>query len=232
VPGLPKPAGGTSSPQWGTVEAISTGGSWNVSTVTLATPAENEFWACASSQASNNYHYIIGTSQHTTQTGEGMIHAHNGTNGWTSGFLNILKPRPGATWNTTVNTNLAGSYNSTSCVRFSYTEGFQMRPYQGKYSGHSSSSSSQTHTPQTNKGPYPGGVCIAMGCHEAGYASGMTGISAASSAAGWVGGKYGGAISVIAYYILSTTEIETPPDVTFETVYSPNCWITASAYIR
>jgi hypothetical protein len=234
VLGLPQRgrAIGAGAPQWGTVEAVSTAGSWNVSTLTLATPADDEFWVCAGSQASSSYHYIVGTSQHTTQTGQNISTQHNGTNGWTSARLDLLKPRPGATWNTTVNTNFAGSYHSMSCVRFRYTEGFQIRPYLQAQVYYTDASSSVELTPRTNEGPYPGGVCVAMASHESGFASGMTGISAASEAAGWVGGPYGGALSVLAYYILSTEEIETAPPVTFETVYAPNCWAAASGYIQ
>lgn len=232
VPGLPKPVGGGySAPQWGTVEAVSTGGLWNVASSTLATPADNEFWVCASSQASNTYHYIYGTSQHTTQTGVGCIHAHNGTNGWTSGFIDVLKPRPNATWQTTVNHNKAGSYPSSSCVRFSHTEGFQIQPYQGLYGTQSSNLSTYTFTPRANKGPYPGGVCIAMATHEAGGA-GIGGPDAGSLAAGWVGGTYGGALSSIAYYILSTTGIESAPSITFTSGRTSDCWVSCSVYIR
>jgi hypothetical protein len=233
VPGLPKPGGGgEGAPQWGTVNLEATAGSWNVSTLTLSTPADNEFWLCMGSQGSNAYHYIVGTSQHTTQTGEGIIHCHNGTNGWTTGRLDILKPRPGATWSTTVNTNFAGNYHSMSCMKLSYTEGFQIRPYRGTYGGTSSSTNNVTVTPATNPGPYPGGICVAFANHETGYASGQTGISGASVTAGWTGGTYGGALSAIAIYHLSTTEIETPPSVNFTTVYSPNCWTHGYAYIR
>lgn len=231
VLGLPK-APQEAAPSWGTVEYVSTGGSWNVSTVTLATPAANEFWVCCTSTSENNYDYIIGTSQHTTQTGEGIIQCHNGTNGWTSALLNILKPRPGATWATTVNLNLASGYLSSSCVRLRYTEGFQVRPYQGVYSQFTSSVNNVTVPVQTNAGPYPGGVCVAFASHEAGSPSGMTGISSASQAAGWTGGTYGGGLSAIAYYILSTATIETPPAPNFTTVYATNCWLGGSAYIR
>ena len=232
VPGLPKPVPAAGSPQWGTVEQVGTSGSWNVSTFTLATPAENEFWVIARSTASSAYHYNAGTSQNVTQNSEGIVGVHNGTNGWTSGFLDTMKPINGQTWDTTVNTNVYGSYHSTSSLRFSYTEGFQIRPYLGKYDQHTAAANNVTHTPYTNTGPYPGGVCVAMACHEAGGASGMTGISAGSIAAGWQGGTYGGVLTSIAWYVLSTTEIETPPPVTFTTVYTPNCWISASGYIR
>lgn len=232
VPGLPKTKPEDSGQQWGSVTQEATAGSWNVSTLTLSTPADDEFWLCAGSQASNTYHYIVGTSQHTTQTGVGIIHAHNGTNGWTTSRLDILKPRPGATWNTTVNTNFAGTYHSMSCFKFKKVGNFRMTPYLSRYTAHSNASTTQTPNWYTNPGPYPGGIAVAMASHEAGFASGLSGITTASQDAGWVGGTYGGALSAIAWYKLSETEIETPPSVTFQTAYTPNCWITATAYIR
>jgi hypothetical protein len=147
-------------------------------------------------------------------------------------MLTLMQQRPGVSWPGSFNINMTGNYPSSSARAFTYTEGFQRIVYGGRYGQVTSSSSTGTITPFTNKGPYPGGIAIAGASHEAGYASGMTGISSASQDAGWVGGTYGGALSAIAFYILSTDEIETPPACTFTTVYSPNCWNVASMYIR
>lgn len=230
VPGLPKSKPPTEAPQWGTVTFEENVQSWNVTSLTMPTPADNEFYVVAGSQSSNAYHYIMGTSQHTTQTGEGLIHAHNGTNGWTTLRIDILKPRPGATWSTTVNTNFAGQYHAIEAARFSYTEGFQIRGYRSVYFARTTTGS-QTLTPWTNKGQYPGGVCVAAASHEAG-GSGLSGIDTASENAGWVDLGSSGLVS-LAYYILSTTEIEDAPSVTFTTNNGgANCWVLASAYIR
>ena len=71
-----------------------------------------------------------------------------------------------------------------------------------------------------------------MADHETGYAAGIGSISAASIAAGWVFVGQAGVLAV-AYYILSTTEVETAPAVTFVNgTYTPNNWTLMSGYIR
>lgn len=232
VPGLPKRvAESVSTPTWGTVEYQNYGGSWNVATATLADPGENGFWACCTSQASNGYTYLMGTSQMATRAASGGIEAHNGTNGWTSVMFTLMERYPGATWSSTINIDMHGSYRSSSCALFTYTEGFQRIPYGWTYAQWASAFPG-AHTSLTNLGPYPGGVAFAMCSKESGAASGITGIDSASQSAGWVFAPNPGALSALAYYILSTTEIETPPTVTFTSTTSRDCWITASGYVR
>ena len=235
VPGLPKPGGGgESSPEWGTVEYVTSGGSWNVSTASLSDPGESGFWACATSQASNGYTYLMGTSQMNTRAAVQGIEYHNGTNGWTSLMFTLMWRHPnGATWPGTINVNMTGSYLASSCGRFTYTEGFQKIPYGWKGTQHTSTLTSiPTPTPNTNLSPYPGGVAFACISKESGAASGIAGINTASSDAGWIWITGAGQLAAIAYYPLSTTEVETPPICTFTSTTSRNCWNTAVGYVR
>jgi hypothetical protein len=177
--------------------------------------------------------YLVGASQWSTQTTTGIVHTHNGTNGWTTARLDLMTPISGKTWVTSVSMNTGSStYRAARGVMFEATEGFQFVPYGGRNQSVTTASSQVTVTPLENKNHNPGGVCVAMCNHESGYGAGPGSITSASEDAGWVFGGQSGTLAV-AYYILSASTPETAPSCTFvNPSYSPDNWSLLSGYVR
>jgi hypothetical protein len=231
VRGLPKgqfrSGGGISIPPYGSVEFIDAyGPSSHNDDVTVSSMNEDEFTFIVGGVSGNSYMYSIGFSE-SDIAAQGLGKQH--VSDWVAMETASVRPYPdtAGTHNTDVQT-LFGSANSPGwCrARFRMLPGFQCASV--AYNRHSTgASTSFAVTPSANPMSYPGGLLIAAAYKEddAGYwPNGATGT-------GWtyaVNGTY----SAIAYYMLSTTEIENPGSVTFSSPAGAAIWGGVTVWLR
>jgi hypothetical protein len=211
VRGLPKgrfgTGGGVAIPDFGTVEYIDGGGTTGKSP-TVSSMDEDEFTIIVAGASSNSYMYSIGYNESDLACRTICI-GHNGS-GWESVHGAIIEPYPSTALTHDTSVNLAfGSNDNPAWCRARFRKGLGFRGdliAAQRYNG--GSSTSFAITPFTNPMTNPGGVCIIGAFKDyTAYPDGVSGT-------GWAKGGNGG-LTIQGYYILSTTEIETPGTGTF-----------------
>lgn len=226
VRGLPKGRwgqGGTGAgPSYGTVEYIDGGGTTGKSP-TVSSMDADEFSIIVQGNSSNSYMFSLGYNENDLEARTLMI-AHNGS-GWESVHCAYVAPLPGdeLTHDTSVNCANGANDGPAWCrARFRKGEGFQGLLVAGERIN--LAGATVYITPFTNPMTEPGGICITGAFKDWGSYPNVVG------GTGWNLGGNGG-LTIQGYYILSTTEIETPPQMSF-TGYNSYNWVAFCIYLR
>ncbi len=228
LPRRPAPEGGEGFGfDFGTAEFLGSDSSWISLTVDVPSEVDgdDDLIIFTHGNDTNGWKYSGGASQDGSVVTGQVVAQHNSA-GWVSTYLDLIRLATGSSWPSVLNHNHQhNTFSSQVCLGFRPGPGFKgiqsavQRVNQGP-------TDDPTFTPKTNPGPFPGGICIATTTMK----SGGAGPSASVSGTGWTGVGTGG-LGTTARYILSTTEIETPPDPGFSSSRSAR-WATCLAYFR
>ena len=230
VRGLPKgqwnrSGGVVALPTYGTVEYIDGYGTTGKSP-TISSMDSDEFTILVSGVSSNSYMYSDGYNENDLEVRQLQEH-HNG-NGWESVHQTYLAPLPGdeLTHGTTVNLAFGSNDSPAWCrARFRKLPGFQGLMVASHRVSQNTQVDTFSITPFTNPMTEPGGLCITGAFKDyTGYPTTVTGT-------GWNKGGNGG-LTIQGYYILSTTEIETPPVMSFTGGGTGRYWAGMVTYLR
>lgn len=231
VRGLPKgdfraSAGGLAEPDYGTVEYIDGTGATGKSP-TVSSMGKDEFTIIVAGTSSNGYMYSTGYNESDLEVVTLGI-GHNG-NGWESVHMIYLAPfeSTAGTHDTSITHAYGSNDNPAWCrARFRKKPGFKGLSARSNYRINiNSQTNNASFTPPTNPMTEPGGVCIVGAFKDyTAYPTGVTGT-------GWAKGGNGG-LTIQAYYILSTTEVETPGAVTFTSSSGNHYWAGLVTYLR
>jgi hypothetical protein len=229
VRGLPKnqyrvDEGGGEPVTFGTVEYIDGGGATGTS-ITVSTMAEDEMTILVGGVSGNSWMYSMGYGESETMTRTLQI-GHNG-NGWESVHMGICEPLPAyaGSHDTSINWAIGSGDNPAWCrARFRKGTGFRGDLVASERVNQNSQTDTFTITPFTNPMTEPGGICLVGAFKD--YTSYPTTVTGT----GWNKGGNGG-LTIQGYYILSTSEIETPGNVSLYGA-TARYWAGMVAYLR
>ena len=228
VRGLPKGnfrSDGSVVPDYGTVEYIDGGGTTG-KTISISSMDSDEFTILVNGVSGSGYMYNMGYNETDLEV-RCIDYGHNGT-GWESVSMTYIEPMPGyeLSHDTTVNNSFQSNDGPAWCrARFRKGEGFKgLQVASRRYNESSSTTTTFYITPFSNPMTKPGGLCVAAAFKD------WTEYPTTVGGTGWAKGGNGG-LTIQGYYILSTTEIETPPQMYFYGT-SGRYWAGLLVYLR
>ena len=195
-------------------------------TITISSMAADEFTIIVAGASSNSYMYSIGYNEPDLEV-KTLTIGHNG-NGWESVHCAYVEPLPGDedTHGTGVNCAFGSNDNPAWCyAKFKKLTGFKGDLIAAQRININSQTANATFTPFTNPMTEPGGMCIVGAFKD------FTNYPTSVSGTGWNAGGWGG-LTIQAYYHLSTTEVETPGNVTLQSSGGNHYWAGFCLYLR
>ena len=226
--GLPKRY---SDPKVGSILYKGANVQWNSGTVTLTTPDDDDFLLVGSGSSTSTFSPNFASAQDSLVSSARLAAGYNGSNNCAS-QLSLIRRIPGRSWPATLSTNMTGSYHASAVYRCAAVGAFKGELVQSGDYAMWQEYWAQAPGPADEYFPdnpmeEPGGIAIAT-CYQATGGTGVTGISGD----GWVAPGGGVGLLFLAYYLLSTSHIETPPAVRFENTARSTYWNTCWAYMR
>lgn len=215
------------TPAFGTVRLVSSTGSWDADSVSLAEPPRGCFWVVAWSVDNLSVIYNFGASQDSAHLFTTCLIVHSSSQGTSAMGLLRKKPDVFVSWPSSFSLDTVNAfYRSSSALLFEASPGFLGRSVLAQRTSTGVTSSSFTITPPTNRSKTPGGLAIAF----AAFDSGGVGIDNAVTGSGWESPGSWGLINA-AYYVLPTDRIVTPPAVSWSAGRS-DYWSGGLVYLR